>query len=104
MLALLYQALRALTHEAYDRELVKTVYDLKLVMLQGVFNRAAYGTEWDKATLYALDYLLATPAEKVFSFKLKEDAFAELKRIADKEMKKLCGGHVFNSLAVLGEM
>lgn len=104
VLALLYQALRALTHEAYDTELVKCVFEIKLVMIQGVFNRAAYGAETDKAALYALDFLLATPAEKVFSFRLKDEAFEQLKKIATAEMKRMCGGHVFNSLALIGEM
>ena len=104
VLALLYQALRALTHEAYEAELVKAVFELKLVMLQGVFNRAAYGGDYDAATLYTLDYLLATAPEKVFSFTLKEEAFRELKGIAEREMKRLNGGHEFNSLALIGNM
>ena len=104
ILKLLYQALRALTHEAYDRRLVKTVFELKLVMDQGEFDRRAYGEGYDKATLYALDYLLATASGKVFSFTLKEEALTELGRIAKKEMKKLNNGHEFNSLALIDEM
>ena len=104
VLALLYQALRALTHEAYEAELVRCVFEIKLVMDQGEFNRAAYGSGYDKATLYALDYLMATPSGKVFSFKLKEEAFIELKKIALAEMKKMNSGHEFNSLALIGEM
>ena len=104
VLALLYQALRALTHEAYEHRLVKAVFELKLVMLEGVFNRGAYGEGCDKALLYALDYLLATPPEKVFSFTLKEEALKELQKAARSEMKKMSGGHEFNSLALIAEM
>ncbi|MCR4585335.1 MAG: DNA repair protein RecO [Lachnospiraceae bacterium] len=104
VLTLLYQALKALTHEAYDRELVKSIFEIKLVMLEGVFNRAAYGEGYDRAALYALDFLLATPPGKVFSFRLKEEAMLDLARIAKAEMKKQNGGHEFNSLALLAEM
>ena len=101
VLALLYQALRALTHEAYDPELVRTVFELKLVMIEGVFNREAYRSGYDPATAYAMDYLLATPPQKVFSFRLKDEAFRELKEIARTEQKRFCGGHEFNSLALI---
>jgi DNA repair protein RecO (recombination protein O) len=104
VLKLLYQALRALTHEAYEPELVRAVFELKLVMCEGEFNRDAYKEGYDKTTLYALDFLLATAAEKVFSFRLKDIAFKELKGIAHKEIKKMNGGHEFNSLAMIDEM
>ena len=104
LLKLLYQALRALTHEAYDAGLVRAVYELKLVMCEGVFNRDLYKEGYDKTTLYALDYLLATPAEKVFSFRLKDEAYREIKDIAGREIRKMNGGHEFNSLAMINEM
>ncbi len=104
VLKLLYQGLRALTHEAYDRRLVRNVFEIKLVMLQGVFDRNAYNDKYDRTTLYALDFLLRTPPEKVFSFDLKEKARTELAEIARYEMKRLCGAHRFNSLAMIEDL
>ncbi len=103
-LALLYQCLRALTHPEYDRRLLRAILELKLIMLSGEFNRGAYDTGYLPGTVYTLDYMLATPARKLFGFSLKEDVLNELVRIAGREMAVFHGGYPFKSLKMLETM
>ena len=101
MLALLYQSCRAIVHPSYDKALVRAVFDLKTIMLQGIFHRDQYHDGYLDTTLYVLDYLLATPPEKVFSFTVREEVIAELAVIAEKEKKLTLNGHSYKSEEML---
>ncbi|MBR3102795.1 MAG: DNA repair protein RecO [Lachnospiraceae bacterium] len=101
MLALLYQSCRAIIHPSYDKLLVRAVFDLKTIMLQGIFHRDRYRDGYLDTTCYVLDYLLATPPEKVFSFAVREEVIRELTEIAEKEQKQTLNGHSFKSEEML---
>ena len=100
-LKLLYQACRAITHPAYDRRLVKTVFDLKALMLQGSFHRDLYETGYSDTARYTLDFLLRTPAEKVFGFTVMDEVKGELERIAAAENRLSNEGHRYKSEEML---
>ena len=101
MLALLYQACRAIVHPSYDKTLVRAVFDLKTIMLQGIFHRDHYREDYLDTTQYVLDFLLATPPEKVFSFTVREEVIGELIRIAVRERALTLNGHSFKSEEML---
>ncbi|MBR4207620.1 MAG: DNA repair protein RecO [Lachnospiraceae bacterium] len=100
MLILLYQSLRALTHPAYDRRLVRAVFELKSVMLLGVFNRDIY-EEKNSPVLGTADYIAGTETRHVFSFALKEEALKELEKMAADAVRRAFEGHEFSSLALI---
>ena len=101
MLALLYQSCRAVVHPSYDKQLVRAVFDLKTIMLQGIFHRDRYQEDYLDTTRYVLDYLLATPPEKVFSFAVREEVIGELVRISERERALTQNGHVYKSEEML---
>lgn len=101
MLALLYQSCRAIVHPAYDKTLVRAIFELKTIMLQGVFHRERYREDYLDTTQYVLDYLMATPPEKVFSFRVREDVIGELVRIAERERSLTQNGHCYKSEEML---
>ncbi|MBO6206918.1 MAG: DNA repair protein RecO [Lachnospiraceae bacterium] len=101
MLALLYQACRAVIHPSYEKLLVRAVFELKCIMLQGVFHRDSYRDGYLDTTCYVLDFLLSTPPEKVFSFSVREEVIRELTEIAEKEKKLTMNGHLFKSEEML---
>ncbi len=101
MLALLYQSCRAIVHPAYDKTLVRAIFELKTIMLQGVFHRDRYREDYLDTTQYVLDYLMATPPEKVFSFRVREDVIGELVRIAERERSLTQNGHCYKSEEML---
>ncbi len=101
VLKLLYQSCRALIHPSYDNELVRAIFELKMMMLEGSFHRDEYNGGYSSTALYTLDYLLATPAEKLFSFEVKPEVVEELRRISDTERRRYGDGHVYKSEEML---
>ncbi len=104
ILALLYQSLRALVSADYDNRLVRAIYELKIVMLQGEFHRELYAQDCLPGTVYTLDHLLRTPPEKLFNFALKEEVLQEIEKIAKTELKKYRGDIVYKSEELLASL
>ena len=86
MLKLLYQSLRALISENFDNRLVRAIFELKAIMVNGEFPGIPIkeGREYLKSTVYAIDYINDNEASKVYSFTVKEDVLQELCEIAKK--------------------
>ena len=100
LLMLAYQSLRALESEAFDNRLVRAVFEIKAVMLEGEYPGPRRGEKYLDASLYALDFLYRTPPAKVYSFSVKPEVLGELETYADW----LCGrtwDHKFSSLEIL---
>ena len=83
MLKLLYQSMRALLVPAIDNKLVRAVYEIKSVVVNGEFRGVKSGSDYDGATLYALDYIISSSIEKLYTFALKEEVLKELMQIAE---------------------
>ena len=96
MLILLYQALRALIHPAYDKRLVKCVFEIKAIMLQGEFDPGRY-EDRDKTIRYTINFIMNTESKSLFSFTLKEEAIKELALIAKNECQRVWDGYKFKS-------
>ena len=100
LLYLAYQSLRALESDTFDNRLVRAVFEIKTVMLEGEYPGPRRGQEYLDATLYALDYLYRTPPAKIYTFTVKPEVLEELESYA----KWLCGrvwDHRFQSLEIL---
>lgn len=132
MLKLLYQTLRALVSPNIPNRLVRYIYELKAVCVNGegpqVFSCVCCGdTEREKvfsvrkggllcsacevrakdgrkllpSTLYTLQYIVATPVEKLYTFVVKEDVLTELGEVVGAYMEEYVGKK-FKSLEILG--
>ena len=64
-LRLLYQSLRALLKPSVPNRLVKPVYELKLMEINGEYRELPLGRLND-STLYAWQYVLAAPVESLY--------------------------------------
>lgn len=100
LLNLLYMSLRALVSEKFDNILVKTIFELKSMMLLGEFRYTQKVSD-NKTAIYALDFLYKTRPEKIYSFTLKEDALLDLVRISSEVKKLVWPGHSYNSEEML---
>ena len=127
MLSLLYYSLRALLDSRIPDRLVRAVYELKQLVINGEYpeffcctacgsseNLEGFSIEADgvvchsclghrgvmrisPATLYTLQYIVATPVDRLYSFIVKEDVLAQLTEVmhrcvdtyVDKRMKSL---------------
>lgn len=100
MLKLLYQSLRALAAPNFDDRLVRYVFELKAIMLNGEFPGISEGDRLMPSTAYTVDYIMKTPVEKLFSFHVKPDVLHEL-GLFSKKMCKRTLDRDFKSIEVL---
>ncbi len=83
MLKLLYQSLRALMHEGLSNVLVRYIFEMKAMVINGEFPGMPGEGEWDDSTRYAVSYIMNSGIEKLYTFTVTPQVLAELKRIAD---------------------
>jgi len=88
MLTLLYQTLRALESDKFDNRLVKAIYEIKAVSLQGEFPDVIASKKYLPDTLYALEYVLKTGPEKLYSFNVKEEVLLQLSEIGEDTVRR----------------
>ena len=82
MLKLLYQSLTALISDKYDNRLVKAVFEIKTLAVNGEFPGIIKNLNLKDGTVHAINYIYSAAPEKLYSFKLREDIEDELKYAA----------------------
>ena len=132
ILKLLYQTLRAVTIEAIPNLLIRVVFEMKILCLNGeapqvfecvkcgveeegmVFSYPSGGllcqscqrkflyafTELSPAALYALQFIVATPVEKLYTFTVKQNVLKELQKISENYVTTYIN-HTFKALDML---
>ncbi|MCF0142395.1 MAG: DNA repair protein RecO [Parasporobacterium sp.] len=108
-LKLNYFALKALLKESLDNRLVRAVFELKSLCLNGLLPSEEWlgthykqktGHEPDQSSVYTLWFIRTTPVEKLFTFKLTEKVLEEVMFIAEEQMGSNCD-KPFKSLQLL---
>lgn len=99
VLKLLYQSMRALLKESIPNRLVKPVFELKLMQLNGEYMESPGGNISD-STRYTWEYVLYTPIEKLYTFTVKDDVLREFGRCVDDNKKRFVEKE-FHSLDIL---
>lgn len=99
MLKLLYQSIRALSHPAIPNALVRCVYELKAIQINGEYPGVPPG-EWKESTLYALRFIETTEAGKLYTFAVTEEVLDELRKIAESYRRRFMDRQ-FKSLEIL---
>lgn len=133
MLKLLYQSLRALASPAYEKRLVRAIFELKALTINGegpsVFScmkcrkreqlirfsverggmfcadcaKAVHGMDLLDPTRYALQYIVSSTVEKLFSFKVSDEVLKELEHLMGEYMKHYVR-HSFKSLEIIEQL
>jgi DNA repair protein RecO (recombination protein O) len=102
VLLLLYRSLQALDTASIDNRLVRAVYELRMVMENGVYP----GLPERKilpGTASAMKHIEEADIRSLYSFKVKEDVQSEFIHTADAYRKRYLQGS-FRSLEVMGAM
>ena len=100
MLKLLYQSLRALESKTIPNRLVKCVFECKTLGVNGEFPGVPRDKKLEQSTVYALQYIAASPVEKLYTFTVTETVLEQLEEVSAEYMKKYVGHH-FKSLEIL---
>lgn len=99
-LKLLYQSLRALSLESLSHSLVRGIYELKILEVNGIgpdIESVKSGFDLNQSALYAIDFVKRTPVEKLYTFRLTPEVEKEftdttatlLTRVVDKKFHSL---------------
>lgn len=100
MLKLLYQSLKALCAPALPNQLIKCIYELKAIAVNGEFPGVPADKELSESTIYALQYIAASSIEKLYTFTVSDVVLKELQAVAAAYRKRFME-HEFKSLEIL---
>ena len=83
LLKLLYQSLRALMHGGLSNVLVRCVFEMKAMVINGEFPGMPREGDWEESTRYAVSYIVDSTIEKLYTFTVTPQVLNQLKQIAD---------------------
>ena len=102
MLLLLFQSFRALEKETLPNLLVRLIYEMKAMAISGDYEpRLPF--EACQATLYTLEYIIASPVENLYTFRVSDQVLKELGAAVGWFRQKFIDRR-FHSLEVLESM
>lgn len=100
MLKLVYQSLRALLLERLDNRLVRRVFEMKAMVINGEYPIVEQHGQYEDSTVYTLEYITGSTIEKLYTFQVTDKVLYEIGTIIDRFMKQ----HIdreFHSLEIL---
>ena len=100
LLKLLYQALRALIHPAYDNRLVRAIFEIKAIAVNGEFPGLFPEIDQESTCAYAIFYIVQSSIEKLFRFSVTPEVLEELVRFSNRYCDK-CMDRKFKSLEII---
>lgn len=100
MMKLFYQSLRALSVPSLPRELVRYIYEIKSIVVNGEFPGVPADKRLENSTEYAVQFIVESPVEKLFTFTVSDSVLAELGQLAEGYRKKIMDRE-FKSLEIL---
>ena len=103
MLKLLYQSLRALMHESLDNRLVRYIFEMKAMVLNGEFPGMPTEGVWEESTRYAVSYIMDSGIEKLYTFTVTPSVLAQMKKIADDYRRRFVD-RTFKSLEIVDNL
>ena len=102
MLRLLYQSLRALTKPSIPKLLVRYVYELRTMVINGVYSLTP-PIEVSESTAYTIYHVGTSPIEKLYTFTVSEQVLEEFGRCLSVYRQRYLEGR-FTSLDILSTL
>lgn len=106
-LKLLYQSFRALLSQkkGLEPKLIRYIFEWKILAIEGLMPQPAdfeqiFHTEISPTVFYAMEYIMMSSVEKLYTFTLTDEAKEELGRLAARFYHARVDGH-FRSLEFL---
>ncbi len=84
MLRLLYQSLRALLHEGLSNQLVRYIFEIKALSINGEYPGPPKREQpYMDSTLYAMEFIINSSVEKLYTFTVTGQVLEEISQISD---------------------
>lgn len=103
MLSLLYQSLRALLLPVIPNELVRYIFEMKALVVNGEFPGVPGDVTILSDTRYAIEYVAAAGLDKLYTFVVSDEVLKELSKCAGEYRKRFLG-RKFKSLEILEDL
>ncbi len=81
LLNLLYISLKALLKQSIPNKLVRCVFELRALAIEGEYPGAPSDMGLSQSTIYAMEHIASSPLEKLYTFNVAEDVLVELCRV-----------------------
>ena len=99
MLKLLYQSVKAICHPSLDNRLVKVIYEIKAIAVNGEFPGIPAGSKLSESASYTVGFIVDTPVEKLYTFAVSDSVLSELEKLSLQYIDK-CIDREFKSLEI----
>ncbi|MBQ8231561.1 MAG: DNA repair protein RecO [Lachnospiraceae bacterium] len=83
MMKLLYQSLRALCAPSLPDRLIKCIYEIKAIAINGEFPGLPNDRNVTEVAAYTVEYIVASSVEKLYTFTVKEPILEELESLSE---------------------
>lgn len=103
MLSLLYQSLRALLLPSIPNELVRYIFEMKALVVNGEFPGVPEGMPLLPDTGYTIEYVAVSGLDKLYTFVVSDEVLKELSQCAEEYRKRFAGKN-FKSLKILEDL
>lgn len=100
MLLLLYQSVKALLHNKFDNKLVKAIYEIKAIVVNGEFPGIPSSESLCDDTRYTISFIVNAGLDKLYTFNVSDEVLRELTEVATKYRKEIMEKK-FKSLEIL---
>ena len=100
LLNLLYISLKALLNEKLRNRLVRCIYELRALCIEGEYPGVPESGNLLDSTIYAMNYITTCPLQKLYSFEVSEEVLVQLEKITADYRKKFID-RPFKSLEML---
>ncbi len=100
MLKLLYQSMRALCAPSLPNELIKCIYELKAIAVNGEYPGVPQNRKLEDSTIYAMNYIATSSIEKLYTFTVTDNVLQELSQVAEEYCRHFIDRQ-FKSLEIL---
>lgn len=100
LLKLLYQSMRALLNEKLDNRLIRYIFEIKAISVNGEFPGLPEKQKLSESASYTISYINSSPIEKLYTFTVSEPVLMELSAAAKNYCSRSMNGH-FKSLEIL---
>lgn len=103
LLKLLYQTLRALSHQGLSDRLIRYIYEMKAMVVEGEFPGVPPKLALSESTIYTIQYIMTSTIEKLYTFTVTEEVLDQLKLTADYYRNRIFDSP-FKSLEILEQL
>lgn len=100
MMKLLYVSLLALSKGNIPAKLIRCVYEMKAIMINGEFPGIVEGMHLSESAAYTINFILKTAPEKLYCFTVQDAVLDELVDAAAWYRSRFMGGN-FKTLEIL---